>query len=314
MRNRTWIWGWIAAAVAVLSLGASGPRDATADHDREADVAAIRAHIDSIFKAYMEGDRETIRATHSEDWRGFLSRSRSILRGIDDYMQTADVSLSRPRQMVGYEMIDYDTHFHGDLAVVPYVAALDIEIEGQRIPFRPKLRVFDVYAKRDGHWIQVGSDTAPHPETQEAVRRLYWPADPATREKILADREAVWKAWFTHDEAELERLIPAETIAISAGREAWSKRDDVLASSRAFAEAGGKLRALEFPRTEIQRFGDVAVIYTSYSFTTEVDGEVATSSGRGTEIFVLRDGRWVNPGWHLDSGIPGSTPKSSGAS
>ncbi len=308
MRNRTWIWGWVAAAaVAALSLGANGPRDTTADPDREADAAAIRAHINSIFDAYMRGDRETIRATHSEDWRGFLSSSRSILKGIDDYMQAADAALARPSRMVGYEMIEYDTHFHGDLAVVPYVAALDVEVGGWRIPFRPKLRVFDLYARRDGHWIQVGSDTAPHPETQEAVRRQLRPVDPATRQQILADREAVWRAWFAGDQAELERRVPAEVIAIGAHRETWSKRDDVLAASRAFAEAGSKLRALEFPETEIQRFGDVAVVYTSYRFTTELDGEVDTTAGRGTEIFVLRDGRWVNPGWHLDSGSTGAS-------
>ncbi len=307
MRDKNWIWGWIAAAaVAALSLGAGGPRDAAPAADRDADVAAIRAHIDSIFRAYMEGDRETIRATHSEDWRGFLSRSRSILKGIDDYMRTADATLSRPSRMVGYEMVEYDTHFHGDLAIVPYVAALDVEAGGRRGPFRPKLRVLDVYAKRDGHWIQVASDTAPHPETQEAVRRQPWPVDPATREQILADREAVWRAWFAGDEAKLERLVPEETIAIGASREAWSKQGDVLTSSRGFAEAGGKLLALEFPRTEIQLFGDVAVVYTSYSFTTEVEGEVATSSGRGTEIFVRRDDRWVNPGWHLDGGVSDS--------
>ncbi len=306
MKDKTWIWGWIAAAaVALLSIGADAQRGATAD-GREADAAAIRAHIDTIFKAYMARDRETIRATHSEDWRGFLSSSRSILKGIDNYMQAAETSLTRPRRMVGYEMIEYDTYFHGDLAVVPYVAALDVEAGGRPLPFRPKLRVFDLYAKRDGHWIQVGSDTAPHPETQEAVRRQARPVAPAVRKQILADREAVWRAWFSHESEELERLIPPEALAIGAEREAWSNRDDVLAASRAFVEAGGKLRALEFPRTEIQRFGDVAVVYTSYRFTTELDGKVKSTAGRGTEIFVFRGERWVNPGWHLDLGVPES--------
>ena len=208
--------------------------------------------------------------------------------------------------MVGYEMVDYDTYFHGDLAVVPYVAALDIEVNGKRMPYRPKLRVFDLYAKRDGHWIQVGSDTAPHPETQEAIRRLPWPVDPDTRKQILADREAVWRAYFAGDSEELGQLVPEETLAIGATSDEWATRDDVLAASRAFAEAGGKLLALDFPRTQIQLFGDVAILYTTYSYTVEIEGEVETSSGRGTEVFVLRDGRWVNPGWHLDSGVAGA--------
>jgi hypothetical protein len=46
----------------------------------------------------------------------------------------------------------------------------------------------------------------------------------------------------------------------------------------------------------------VAILYTTWSYTLEVEGKAQTSSGRGTEIFVRRDGQWVNSGWHLDSG------------
>ena len=60
---------------------------------------------------------------------------------------------------------------------------------------------------------------------------------------------------------------------------------------------------LEYPRTEIRLYGDVAILYTTYVFEVESpDGKRETSAGRGTEIFVRRNGRWVNPGWHLDSG------------
>jgi hypothetical protein len=30
-------------------------------------------------------------------------------------------------------------------------------------------------------------------------------------------------------------------------------------------------------------------------------GKRSISSGRATEIFVRRDGRWTNPGWHTDA-------------
>ncbi len=52
-------------------------------------------------------------------------------------------------------------------------------------------------------------------------------------------------------------------------------------------------------------YGDVAVLYTSYELETEdAKGERQIQSGRGTEVFVKRAGRWVNPGWHLDAGLP----------
>src|SRR5712675_1818494 len=55
--------------------------------DRNADREAIRAHIDSIFKAFINKDAAALRATHDENWRGFLEGSRQIIRGIDQYMK-----------------------------------------------------------------------------------------------------------------------------------------------------------------------------------------------------------------------------------
>ena len=132
---------------------------------RPEDQEAIRAHIDSIFQAYIQGDRETIRATHSGEWRGFLGPSQSIIRGIDQYMKGANASLARPGGMVGYRMDDYDVLFYGDIALVPYIASLEVELGGKRIDFEPKIRVLDVYAKEDGEWIQVASNTVRHPDT-----------------------------------------------------------------------------------------------------------------------------------------------------
>jgi len=54
--------------------------------NREADANAIRAHIESIFQAFIDGDIDKIYATHSEDWRGFLDGSRVPIKGIDEYM------------------------------------------------------------------------------------------------------------------------------------------------------------------------------------------------------------------------------------
>ena len=67
-------------------------------------------------------------------------------------------------------------------------------------------------------------------------------------------------------------------------------------------ELCGKLLALEFPRTEIQVYGYTAVIYSDYAYELEVGGQAKRRAGRVTEVFVLRGGQWVNPGWHLDGG------------
>ena len=52
----------------------------------------------------------------------------------------------------------------------------------------------------------------------------------------------------------------------------------------------------------MQRFGDVAVAWSTYRLEMDVKGKRSTDAGRATEIFVLRDGEWVNPGWHTDAG------------
>jgi hypothetical protein len=117
------------------------------------------------------------------------------------------------------------------------------------------------------------------------------------RGQILKVRESVWRAWFANDTKALGRLVPPE----SSDEAKWKNQADVLRTAAEFQAGGGKLLRLEFPRTEIQGFGDVAIIWTSYVVETEENGKRSVSSGRATEIFVRRDGQWVNPGWHTDS-------------
>jgi ketosteroid isomerase-like protein len=118
------------------------------------------------------------------------------------------------------------------------------------------------------------------------------------RAAILKAREAVWRAWFAGDISTLKRLVPVDTIVISGSDKAWKHQAEVLESSEEFHASGGKLVRLEFPHTEVQRFGDVAVTWSTFRLETEVKGKRSVDAGRATEIFVLRDGQWVNPGWH----------------
>jgi hypothetical protein len=119
-------------------------------------------------------------------------------------------------------------------------------------------------------------------------------------EQLLRVRESVWRTWFAGDSKALETLVPPETIVISAGEKQWKDQREVLRTSAAFHAAGGKLTRLEFPRTKIQHFGDVAIVWSEYELETVTDGKTSVSKGRATEVFVLRDGHWVNPGWHTD--------------
>ena len=125
--------------------------------------------------------------------------------------------------------------------------------------------------------------------------------DSATAVAILSARDAIWRAWFANDTAQLRLLLPE---ALAAGlddsvTQQWADRAQSLEQAKAFAASGGTLRTLAFPRTEIHLMGDVAVVFSNYDVETTVHGSPHVLRGRSTEIFVLRDGRWVNPFWHV---------------
>ena len=93
------------------------------------------------------------------------------------------------------------------------------------------------------------------------------------RAELLKARESVWRSWFANDTKALEALVPPDTIVISSGEEKWKNQADILESAAKFHAAGGKLIRLEFPRTEIQRFGEVAMTYSQYLYETEEAGK-----------------------------------------
>jgi hypothetical protein len=125
--------------------------------------------------------------------------------------------------------------------------------------------------------------------------------DDRSRAELLAAREQVWRAWFGNDSAQLERLLPRDAFLAAGGPDStWQNRDQTIAGSRAFAKSGGRLVSIEFPRTEMQVFGDVVVIYTTFRYTTERAGQRNNAAGSAVEVFVRRNGVWQNPSWYLD--------------
>jgi len=272
---------------------------ATLQTATQADRDAIRAHIDRIFKAFIAKNRADVQATHDKEWRGFLTGSGTIIKGIDEYMRTTDGTLkSKSTGMTAYDMQQFDVQFRGsDIAIVPYVAAVTGQSEGVQRQY--KLRVLDVYERQGREWMQIASNTAMHPQSVAEQTSELQTLPPSQRAELMKAREAVWRAWFAGDEAALRQVLPAETIALAPGPEGWSTRETILKSSLDFARSGGKLVALEFPRTDVQVYGATAILYTSYRFDTETAGKRASERGKAVEIFVRQRDQWVNSGWSL---------------
>jgi ketosteroid isomerase-like protein len=286
--------------MALVTSAASAVNSQSIQDDRADDREAIRAHIDSIFQAFIKKDAAALRATHAENWLGYLEGSREMIKGIDGYMDWNSVDPKNPYGMKSYKMREFDMIFKGDAAFVCFVA--EVEANTPNGPYHRVLRISDFYTKQNGKWIQNGSDTALHPETVEQQLQSLRPLPDQMKKRLLEAREAVWRAFFAGDRATLEKLIPEETVAIEADDDNWSNRQTVFDGSAQFAKNGGKLVKLEFPKTEIQAYGFTAVVYSNYVYELEVGGQHLNRSGRVTEVFVLRNGQWVNPGWHMDGG------------
>lgn len=134
------------------------------------------------------------------------------------------------------------------------------------------------------------------------ARRQITRVDPRIRDELYAARDAIWRAWFANDRAVLMRMLPENFVGIGWGGGVWDDRQRALDGAAEHQRQGGRLVRLEFPYSEIQLFGDVALVYSEYLVEGESGGQRYTQRGRVTEVFVRRDGGWINPAWHLDSG------------
>src|SRR5229473_470132 len=131
-------------------------------------------------------------------------------------------------------------------------------------------------------------------------------ADAAIDPEVLVAREAAWRAFYDGDVKALGDLLPEEFIGINMNDAPFTNRAQILDAERVFRERGGRLVRLTFPETQAQRFGDVVVLYGRFEVVFQSGGAERTRRGRLTEMFVRRDGKWLQPGWHLDLTIPPS--------
>lgn len=126
--------------------------------------------------------------------------------------------------------------------------------------------------------------------------------DPVVYREVVAIRDTAWRAYFANDTAVMHRLFPDNFISVGWGGGPWEGRSGTLAGAAELSANEGRLLQLNFPHTEVQLFGDLAVVYSLYEVTFEVGGAQVHQSGRATEVFRRRGSSWDHPSWHLDSG------------
>ena len=268
--------------------------------DRAQDRAAIRAHIDRIFQAFIHKDSAELRATHAANWLGYLEGSRKMIRGVDGYMDCSGYfDPKSPYGMTGYKMREFDMIFQGDAAFVAFVADVEAKTPERAFPANPADHGLLHQAER-----RVDSDRFRHRPSPRIGGGTV--ADAAHLVRIAKKQPA---GGARGGMARLLRGRPrrARKAAARGTGDAWRRAangaiaEAVLEGSARFAAGGGKLVRLEFPKTEIQAYGSTAIVYSNYVYEIEQGGKRSANSGRVTEVFVNRNGAWVNPSWHMDA-------------
>ncbi len=289
--------------LSVLLFPCAGARLAAAQGnppDRAADTAAIKKQIEVICQAFVDKDVKTLEATHGKDWRGFTPFNEHVIRGRDGYMNEATFPPGTPkgRGMVGYRLSDFDVVYYGDTAVASFVLETDVA-RGGGDKQQQKLTILDVFHKEPAGWIQVASNTSVHGDELARLMSERRQLGDEEKRSLLTAREAVWRAWFAGDTAQLGTLLPPELVTVEGSPDFGTLASN-LDGSRGFKASGGRLSRIAFPRTEMQVYGRTAVLYTTYEMDLVSGGATKTERGVATEIFVQQpDGRWVNTGWQL---------------
>jgi ketosteroid isomerase-like protein len=126
------------------------------------DRQEILAHIDSIFQAFARRDREALMRTHLPNWKGFIARSRQVIRDRDQYLQDVERVLMH-QHFSTWELSDVDFAFHGDTAIVCYIARVSGELPNGHT-FEYKLRIMDIYQRTPKGWNLAASSVSVHPD------------------------------------------------------------------------------------------------------------------------------------------------------
>lgn len=112
---------------------------------------------------------------------------------------------------------------------------------------------------------------------------------------LVIAREAVWRAYFSGDSAALVQLLPEKMVHMG------HHRDQIIRDAQEFKRSGGVYRGITFSGDEFFVRGEVAVVFSKFRVDIERNGKPDPFSGQAIELFERKDGRWINPSWHLDN-------------
>jgi hypothetical protein len=122
---------------------------------------------------------------------------------------------------------------------------------------------------------------------------------PELRKVLLDLRESIWRAWFTNNSAFLRTALRPDMVAVDDDQGNLKRREDILADAKRFADTGARISKLEFPHTEIRIYEQTAILFSDFRWEGEADGKtIGPVAGHATEIFIYRDGKWYESGWH----------------
>ncbi len=155
----------------------AGQPNSPRDH-RDADRAAIRTCIEEITQAYLEGDAEKIYVDRTADWTGFLGRTSAPVIGRDEYMKVqglhypvpAEAAASKPAKDTStiFRITDFDVNFVSpDVGVANLILEYAKRGQSEFVP-TGRMRITDVYVKRNGVWVQAASHTSSDPNWRPA--------------------------------------------------------------------------------------------------------------------------------------------------
>jgi ketosteroid isomerase-like protein len=150
-------------AVVGASLLAPGPvwARSTKDPSRTPGQAATGQQVlkvlDEIFTGFVTKDRDAITRRHAFDWIGYGRTGARVDKGLEEFMQGADLAFASPYRPTGHQILDSDVKLRSGMAVVPYTARYAMTTpDGKELQI--VFRALDVFRRDGSGWQQVASN------------------------------------------------------------------------------------------------------------------------------------------------------------